>query len=373
MPLLDLPLELLIEITKHLDHQALARFAQTNHCLFNLATPILIDSSKSWIGRYGTTVLHWAAENGHTSLIEQLLERKVIDIEETEGRLRTALSYAAESGQEAAVRMLLAKGANHSPRDNGKCTPVWRWRKYYPPPSLCPYQTPLHHAAAKGHSNIAQLLVENGADINDCGLADSRPLQIATRKGHHDTVGRLLDLGAIEPESDGCTLLCVATRNGHHSVVQVLLERSRDFDINFATHPDKTTALHRAVWSEERHLCIPFLLAHGADTAARDDEGRTPLHCAALMGYTQAVELLLNSGANIEALDMGGATPLHWAAINHYESVVKLLLQEGADATVEDSNGQTAVDWANKGRVKHPKSFGVIPMLVASAERTRGH
>lgn len=97
-----------------LQNASLASLSQTSRHLFVIATPVLLDNSRSWVGRYGMTVLHWAAENGRTTLVERLLERKIIDIENAEGRVRTAPHYSAVSGQIETTQPLLTNGANRT-------------------------------------------------------------------------------------------------------------------------------------------------------------------------------------------------------------------------------------------------------------------
>lgn len=364
MSLYDLSPELIIEIAKCLDHEALARFSQTNHRMFILATPILLVNSRSWVGRYGMTILHWAAENGRTTLIEQLLERKVVDIENTEGRVWTALHYSAASGQVEAARVLLAHGANPAAHDDYRHTPMRVGGPLIPLPiEIRPYRTPLHYAASNGHDDVVRLLVESGVDINDFGRGIATPLQLATGHARHSTVKLLLDLGAdMKPAPHSLTPLHMAICSGYNTVFEALLERSVDSDISFPCFG--STLLHIAVMREERHASIPALLARGADMAARDNEGRTPLHLAALGGFTRAVKLLLRSGADIAARDSLGATALHWAALNHCESVIGILLQRGADATAEDQTGKRAAEWANA----EYKDLGSLARIVSLLE-----
>lgn len=345
MSLYDLPPELLLEIAKCLHHKALARLSQTSRHLFIIATPALLDNSRSWVGRYGMTVLHWAAENGRTTLVERLLERKVIDIENTEVRTRTALHYSAVSGQIETTRTLLANGANPTAHDNYMCTPVGIGGLIRLQPPECRFcRTPLHYAASKGYDDIVRLLVESGADIGDCGDGEATPLQLATGHAHHNTARLLLELGAdMKPAPNSFTPLHIALCSGYSKVFDVLLEKSVEADIKSVYLG--STLLHAAVMREERHFSIPALLARGADTNAYDNEGRTPLHMAVLWGFTEVVRCLLTHGADAAAQDLAGETPLHWAALNHCGEIVGLLLRQGADVDIKDQTGQTAADW----------------------------
>lgn len=55
---------------------------------------------------------------------------------------------------------------------------------------------------------------------------------------------------------------------------------------------------------------VELLLAKGADIHAKNSDGDTPLHHAALWGRNGVVELLITQGADIHAKNNEGKTPL---------------------------------------------------------------
>jgi len=123
----------------------------------------------------------------------------------------------------------------------------------------------------------------------------------------------------------------------------------------------KLTLLHHAVRFGNADV-VKVLLDSGADLAARDSGGRTPLHTAARGVYEERVKkeddadvsaedrltiarLLLDAGAEVGAsalregeevgMRSGGSqngwTPLHMAACNKHHAMATLLLERGAD------------------------------------------
>ena len=86
-------------------------------------------------------------------------------------------------------------------------------------------------------------------------------------------------------------------------------------------------------------------LAAGTDLDAKEPTGgSTPLMIAALVGQTDAAELLIEKGANINARSNDGGTALHAAAIFCRTETVKLLLSRGADVNAKNSREETPLD-----------------------------
>ncbi|KAJ4011107.1 hypothetical protein NW752_007360 [Fusarium irregulare] len=111
------------------------------------------------------------------------------------------------------------------------------------------------------------------------------------------------------------------------------------------------TPLHLAC--ERDHLAIAMLLHDtGISSNVHDLHERTPLHLAARYGSSAIVEYLLDDcKADPNSKTDDGRTPLHYAAVVDDEErreVVRLLRDFGADPTVEDGRGRTARDLAQR-------------------------
>lgn len=130
-----------------------------------------------------------------------------------------------------------------------------------------------------------------------------------------------------------------------------------------ALDDDGQTPLHCAAYSGSA-ACCAALLRCGADPAARDDVGvapqeltdcdavkrlfESPLHTAARCGDVAAVARLLRPGAsidgsaNVDCRDALRQTPLHIARIYGEHAVAELLLRTGADPWKTDGVGIAA-------------------------------
>jgi ankyrin repeat protein len=278
---------------------------------------------------FGRTPLFWAAESGHEAIVRLLLATGKADINARDNGGRTPLSRAAEKGHEAIVQLLLATGkADINARD------------------LTFGRTPLSWAAEKGHEAIVQLLLATGkADIDAKDVKYGQtPLSWAAEKGHEAVVQLLLATGKAYIDTKdkfGQTPLSWAAKRGREAVVQLLLATGK---ANIGTkNKFGRTPLS---WAAEKghEAVVQLLLATGkADVNTKDNRGRTPLSWAANMGHEVVIQLLLATGkADIDTKDNRGQTPLSWAAEKGHEAVLQLLLATGkANIDAKDTYGQT--------------------------------
>ena len=56
-------------------------------------------------------------------------------------------------------------------------------------------------ATDRGHTNIVQLLLDNGSDVNVKAIDGKSPLFLATKKGHTEIIELLKRAGAKESRS----------------------------------------------------------------------------------------------------------------------------------------------------------------------------
>ena len=170
--------------------------------------------------------------------------------------------------------------------------------------------TALHAAAANKATDVAQVLIDAGADIDAMDIEGRAPLYFACASGALDVVKMLVRAGA---DDVGGTCLTQAASCGHTETVRYLLCLP-EVDVN-RRDDDLKTALHSAV--EHAHTdVLQVLIDAGADTNTQTNYGvnHSPLHTACIMETLDMVKMLVRAGAGVRATDTNGSTCLHFAA-----------------------------------------------------------
>ncbi|XP_069961040.1 26S proteasome non-ATPase regulatory subunit 10-like [Cherax quadricarinatus] len=106
--------------------------------------------------------------------------------------------------------------------------------------------------------------------------------------------------------------------------------------------------------------CVKILLA-ATDPNCQDDDGWTPLHCAASRNHSGVLQVLLNDSRCDPSLPskVTGRTALHIAVVKGYDDCVKMLLDAGADVNCQDDAGQTPLYYAVR-----KNNIDIVQMLL---------
>ncbi|XP_067876788.1 uncharacterized protein si:ch211-223a10.1 [Heterodontus francisci] len=179
--------------------------------------------------------------------------------------------------------------------------------------------TPLHHAAYRGHKQLAYLLLEHGADSNIPNNAGETPFHFACRRGELCIMHQMMKKGA---------------------------------NVTALDHQGKT-ALHQAV-SGGNIAAIRYLEEMGHFSFHDLDRfSQSPLHIAASIGNEDVIKYLLrDSRCRVEATDTWGMTPMHVAAHTGSAAICWLLMREAGFSILQLQNkdGLTPLDLAKQGK-----------------------
>ena len=179
--------------------------------------------------------------------------------------------------------------------------------------------TALFKAAENGRMAVVRLLVEAGANVNLPGRSDVSPVAAGAFMGSEPIVRYLIEKGADLNGIDktGKGPLVYAVGRGFPPVALLLLDHG--VDVN-ARYGDGLTAL---MWAA----------GHSDDAGTKD--------------VVQVMKLLVDRGAKLDEQDDQGRTALMIAAVLGHTAAAEALLARGADRTLKDKDGKTASDLAS--------------------------
>jgi hypothetical protein len=258
------------------------------------------------------TDLPAAAAAGALATVQRLLELGfAVDTQDDQGA--SALLRACGAGHREIAACLLDAGAD---------------------PALAARSgvTPLAAAVAARREALVALLLQHEVSADQRLPNEATALMVAAAMGYPEIAEQLLDAGAEVNAVDA------GGRSALHAAAQFGFE-----------HNDSLRA---------RRL-FDGLLKRGADINHADSEGKTPLllllgaqlrpgsecdatHIGAL------VPLLLEAGAKVEHADQRGVTALHACAMHALLPPARVLLSRGADRNAADAFGRTAADVARQ-------------------------
>jgi ankyrin repeat protein len=243
--------------------------------------------------------------------------------------------------------------------------------------------TPLIEAAAEGNRDAVELLLANKADIHAQDVGRRTALHYAAENGHKDVVELLLANKAYVDATDrfGTTPLGCAAGSCHKDIVELLLANKADIEGS----TNSTPLILAALCSKGT---VKLLLANKANVNAKDNNGNTTLHYAAMNGQTDVVELLLANNADVGATNRASETPLFWAARDAFpwqeqrnndlhqtwlndlhqkwlksrQEVAECLLAHGAEVDVVNYEGETPlrIAW-------HDRCTGMVIVLIRAS------
>ncbi|MYK87127.1 MAG: hypothetical protein F4018_01555 [Acidobacteria bacterium] len=373
--------------------------------------------------RYGVQPLALAATNGSAVVLERLLDAGADPNAPMPGG-ETALMTAARAGPPDAVRVLLRAGADPNARDDvgGQTAVMWaaarnnapavhalaelgadlhvRTTGPPPPPSRSYFRSPeptsftaLLFAVRAGAIDAVRALLDAGADVDDTLSDGQSALVVAAANAHWELADYLLDRGA-DPNLAGAGWNAlhqtVRTRRPNPSgglagpiptgrvdsidVVRKLIARGVEVDARMMANGMKdgqrsrlnrlgATAFFLAAKNTDVEA-MRVLIEAGADPRIPSADGTTPLMVAAgiaifipgedggsLPGQEdevfEAVRMCVELGADVDATNFRGETALHGAAFRGVNRLVDYLVEQGAALDARTVEGWTPLAVAN--------------------------
>ncbi|KAF3287344.1 hypothetical protein TWF970_007070 [Orbilia oligospora] len=193
----------------------------------------------------------------------------------------TPIYYASFGGLLFAVKDLISKG--HSIDSGGQ-----------------DYGNALQAAAAGGHEEIVEFLLNQGANVNAQDASHyGNALNAASIEGHFKIVKSLLKQGAdVSAQYGDCNCaLCAASLGGHVEIVKLLLDHGVDPNVEGGSEFSSILAMACLEGNED---ILRILVRYGADVYMQGGrQFSNALQVATVMGHQKVVETLLRHAADI--------------------------------------------------------------------------
>ncbi|KAI8439087.1 hypothetical protein MSG28_012951 [Choristoneura fumiferana] len=172
-------------------------------------------------------------------------------------------------------------------------------------------------------------------------------LQRAAADGHVEVVQLLLQHGADPNKQDhvhGNTAIHEAAWKGYSRCAALLAGGGAELR---ARNKGGFAPLHLAAQSGHNQTTRELLLA-GAPPDLQNNYGDTALHTAARYGHAGAARIVLSAACRVAAQNKNGDTALHIAAAMARRKLTRILLEAGCDKTLKNHQGETARDIATR-------------------------
>ncbi len=270
------------------------------------------------------------------------------------GGAKTPLLYATRQGDLELARVLLDAGANIEQADANGVTPLLN-------AILNATVASLDRPRAQ-HIDVARLLIERGANVNAMDWYGETPLWAAV-------VLRNLDIttpGADNGIDRAAALELIRVLIGKGANVNARTKEqppehrfiTRIGDLSWVDFTGQTPFLRAALSGDVTTMRL--LLEHNADPNIATDGGTTPLMAAAGVNWVvsqtydegqdallEAVQLAHSLGNDVNAINSMGLAAVHGAANRGSDAILRWLAEHGAKLDVADKEGRTPVTWAH--------------------------
>lgn len=279
----------------------------------------------------GNAPLHLAASRGSPILVETLLKMGA-DVNAIDAQGNTPLHLILNSGSahnkvnniKIIVQLLMEHKASLEVQNNSGETPLIR--------------------AIKNNYNtdVAEVLMNNGANVNSKDFSGSMPLHYAVEQGNEDLTRLCIKFGAnvSVPDKDGNTPLHLSVFKGNINTARILIEhgatvneknQNEDTPLLCAFHTSTVNPLDiywytKPVTGKLDPEMIKFLLENGADPNEKQ-QGNYVIHLAVMFSMESTVKLLLKNGADVKVQNREGKLPIHIAIASNLQ-IAQLLLAE---------------------------------------------
>ena len=289
------------------------------------------------------------AYNSPTAEVKSLLEMGA-DLHYRNVYERTLLHVAATTANKDTIKLLLDKGLDKYVNSKDHVG-----------------DTPLHIATVNSHTEIANILIEAGADIHAINSGGHNMLHSAAMSEDGSDTLRLflthkMDAELNAEDQDGNTPLHFTCNTMIEKYEQALILLEAGANVNARNHKQETPLIIAVNTFKNNKDLIRLLVEHGADICAEDSAGMIPLYHAYQEQNAENIQALLDVGADLHAVNREQQNVLHTMAKQYSplsftladrEDKIIRLLQENdlsKELNAVDIHGDTPLHCACRAR-----------------------
>ncbi len=196
----------------------------------------------------------------------------------------------------------------------------------------------IHVAAAQNQQAAISALLAHDVSIDESSSEYGTPLEIAVSRGHLDLVQFLIINGAnINGSNQSISPLILSILRGNRDTFDLLLRNNAN--VNFVPKRSTKTPLHYAVQKSDRYF-LEQLLVRFADPDVYNEAQVTPLLIAVAAGDEEKVRLLLEHNADPIMTTEKSRSPVAYALKKGKMAIFKMM----CDALITNGSTQTSCD-----------------------------
>lgn len=187
---------------------------------------------------------------------------------------------------------------------------------------------PLLWASSAGSAKAVLALIRAGSTVDASDKDGLTALHCAASRGHTDCIDTLLTLCGMSPDvidSNGCTALHYSVTLGHADATALLLAHGAD--PNRQDRKGRSSA--HCGCAKGQFETVKLIGTNNANLWLKNARGDLPLHEAAASGRRDLVKWLLEARpSQVNARNNDGRCPLHLAALNDNADMCKVSLNK---------------------------------------------
>lgn len=332
----------------------------------------------------GASLLLLAIPNDKDLVTTNYLVSKGLSLKDADKNGYTAFDYAARAGNIAQLKTLVEKGVKYT--DNALITAAQGMRRSAAPIEVYKYllddlklkptvtasngQTVLHILARKEkQSEIVKYFINKGVDVNKADKDGNTAFILASEGKDLELLQTLLpkvkNINAVNLKGESA--LTQAVKGSSAEIVSFLLSKGADINVkdnngnNLAFYlVDSFRASGPGQQKDDFTDKLTVLKDKGINFATPQKDGNTVFHTAVIKSNINLLKKLEGLNVDINAKNKEGLTALHKAAmVAKDDAILQYLVALGAKKDIKTEFDETAYDLAEENEVLKKKNISV--------------